>query len=134
MCRGWGMRSRFLLSDVVATLLFMFAFAFAAGAQETPEASATATATQDESSEQPLMFAEGEQTAQADAETELSGPLAGTKVGTFSTDGDDNVEVIKIPGPDCIAKEGASSCRTRTASRRTSSTTRTFRSPSLTGA
>lgn len=130
------MRSRFLLSDVVATLLFMFAFAFAAGAQETPEASAsaTATATQDESSEQPLMFAEGEQTAQADAETELSGPLAGTKVGTFSTDGDDNVEVIKIPGPDCIAKEGASSCRTRTASRRTSSTTRTFRSPSLTGA
>jgi len=69
------MRSRFLLSVVVATLLFTFAFAFAAGAQETPEASAsaTATATQDESSEQPLMFAEGEQVAQADAETELRG-------------------------------------------------------------
>jgi hypothetical protein len=46
-------------------------------------------------------------TAGAQADTEPSGPLAGTKVDTISTD-DGKVEIIKIPRPDCTAKEGAS--------------------------
>lgn len=90
------MRSRFIVSLVVVTLVFTFAFAFAAGAQE-------------ETSQQPLEFAEGEQTAQAERQAAtLSGPLQGTKVQTFSTDGDIFVEIIIIPGPTCVAKKGAS--------------------------
>ena len=100
------MRIRLLASLVVAVLVSVFAFAFTAGAQETTDASATAT--QEEGSGKPLVFADGERAARAQADDELSGPLAGTKVGTFSTDKDGEVEIITIPGKGCTAKEGAS--------------------------
>jgi hypothetical protein len=104
------MRSRFLVRLAVAVFLSTFVFAYTAGAQETPDASASATVAQDDTSQQPLVFAEGEQKAQAgaQADTKLSGPLAGTKVGTISTDSDEKVEIMKIPRPDCTAKEGSS--------------------------
>jgi hypothetical protein len=64
---------------------------------------------QEDTRQQPLVFAEGEGTLQAQAEeAELSGPLAGTSVETTSTDADAAVEVITIPAPTCFAEEGAS--------------------------
>ena len=58
----------------------------------------------------PLVFAEGGQTAgaQAAATTQQVGPLAGTRVETTSTDADPQVETIFIPGPTCTAKQDAS--------------------------
>jgi hypothetical protein len=89
-------------------LVSTFAFAFAAGAQGTIDARATATSAGGKSSDRPLVFAQGRQAARAQADTEPSGPLAGTTVDTISTDGDGKVEIIKIPRPDCTAKQGAS--------------------------
>jgi hypothetical protein len=102
------MRSKSLVGLVVAALVFTFTFALAAGAEETTDASAAAT--KDEGSEQPLRFAEGERTSQADARavTGVSGPLVGTRVGTLTTDGDAFIDLITIPRPDCTAGEGAS--------------------------
>ena len=87
--------------------MLTFVFALAAGAQETTDENADA-ATIDP--EQPLVFAEGEQTARAAAQTDAqqSGPLAGTRVETISTDGDREVEIIKVPRSDCTFEEGAS--------------------------
>ena len=102
------MRRKSLIGLVVAALVFTFTFALAAGAEETTDASAAAT--KDEGSEQPLRFAEGERTSQADARavTRVSGPLVGTRVGTLTTDGDAFIDLITIPRPDCTAGEGAS--------------------------
>ncbi|MBA2713604.1 MAG: LPXTG cell wall anchor domain-containing protein [Rubrobacteraceae bacterium] len=106
------MRSRLLVRLAVAVFLSTFVFAYTAGAQETPDASvsAAATDTQGGASEQTLVFADGEQKAQAEARAEAQqpGPLAGTRVGTRSTDSDPFVEVIEIPAPDCAARQGAS--------------------------
>ena len=97
--------------------LSTFVLAFAAGAYETTGASVAAAETRADAPQQPLVFDEGEQTAQAGARAmsrlssplaSLSGPLSGTRVNTFSTDGDRGIEVIEIPGPDCIASKGAS--------------------------
>jgi LPXTG-motif cell wall-anchored protein len=102
------MRNRFFMSLVFAVLVSMFAFAFTAGARGTIDARATATSTGGNSSDRPLVFAEGGRAARAQAVTEPSGPLAGTTVDTISTDEDGKVEKIKILRPDCTAKEGAS--------------------------
>ena len=95
---------------LVAASVFTLVFACVAGAQETTLGIADgATAEpQDDTGQQHLVFAEGEQTVRAQAEAELSGPLAGTSVDTVSTDADPEVEVITIPGPTCTAEEGAS--------------------------
>jgi hypothetical protein len=96
---------------LVAAFVFTLVFACVAGAQETtPESDDGATAEpQDGTGQQLLVFAEGEEAVRAQAEeAELSGPLAGTSVGTISTDPDPQVEVITIPGPTCTAEEGAS--------------------------
>jgi hypothetical protein len=98
------------MSLAVAAFVFTFVFAFAAWAQEQTDqsVSAAATATQGETPGQPLVFAEGEQTAQAQADAQPSGPLAGTRVDTISTDQDREVEIITIPRSDCTSEEGAS--------------------------
>jgi hypothetical protein len=58
------------------------------------------------------VFAEGEESDEAQAEAQAQeqqpGPLAGTRVETLSTDADPEVEIITIPRPDCTAEEGAS--------------------------
>jgi len=101
------MQTRFFMSLAVVSLVFTFAFAFAVGAQETTDASATAAP--EDSSGQRSVFAEDDSSTQADAQFDtLAGPLAGTRVGTFSTDDDGDPEIIRIPRPDCTAKEGAS--------------------------
>ena len=95
---------------LVAAFVFTLVFACVAGAQETTlESDDGATlGLQDGTDQQPLVFAEGEQTVRAQAEAELSGPLAGISVQAISTDADPEVEVITIPGPTCTAEEGAS--------------------------
>jgi hypothetical protein len=100
-----GVQSRFLMSLAVAAFMFTFVFAFAAGAQETSDDSAGAEGTD---TRQTLIFAEGEQTAQAQVEVEQPGPLAGTEVETLSTAPDRKVETIIIPRPDCTFEERAS--------------------------
>lgn len=104
------MRSSFLVRLAVAVFLSTFVFACMAGAQETPDASAAAADNRSDSSRQSVVFAEGEHAAQADtrAEVDQPGPLAGTEVGTLSTDSDPFIEVVSIPRPDCNAREGAS--------------------------
>ena len=104
------MHRSFLTSLAFATFVFAFVFANAAGAQETTAQSADGAAAEDgvETPRQPLVFAEGEEVAGAQAAAPQPGPLAGTRVETLSTDADREVEVITIPGPGCTAEEGAS--------------------------
>jgi LPXTG-motif cell wall-anchored protein len=102
------MRSKFLASLVFAVLASTFAFAFTAGAQGTRDASATATSAGGKSSDRPLLFAQGRQATRAHADTEPSGPLAGTAVDTISADADGKIEKIIILRPDCTATQGAS--------------------------
>ncbi len=98
------MQSRFLMSLAIAGFMFTFVFALAVGAQETTDESVDGAATE---TDQPLEFAEGGQTAQAQAE-EQPGPLAGTEVEALDADQDLEVEVITIPRTDCTFEEGAS--------------------------
>ena len=83
----------------VAIAAFMFAFVFTpmAGAQETTDEN-TGRAVTD--TQQPQVFAKGEQTAQAQAEAEQPGPLAGTEEETLSTAPDPEVETITISRTD----------------------------------
>ena len=99
------MQSRSLMSLIVAAFVSTFIFAVAAGAQETTDESADDTSTD---SGQPLEFADGDQTTQAQAETEQAGPLAGTEVEAQDADQDQQVEVVTIPRTDCTFEEGAS--------------------------
>ena len=85
--------------------MFTFVFTFAAAAQETTDESVGAEGTD---TQQPLVFAEGEQAAQAQAAAEQPGPLAGTEVETLSTGPDAQVETIIIPRADCTFEQGAS--------------------------
>ena len=105
-----GMRRSFLTGLAFATFVLAFVFAITAGAQETTAQSADGAAGENgaEIPRQPLVFAEGEEAAGAQAAARQPGPLAGTRVGTLSTDPDREVEVITIPGPECTAEEGAS--------------------------
>ncbi len=96
------MQSRTLIGLVVAAFVFTFVFALAAGAQETTDQSASTD------SGQPLEFANGDQTTQAQAASEQPGPLAGTEVEVLDADQDQQVEAITIPRTDCTLKEGAS--------------------------
>jgi hypothetical protein len=96
-------QSRFLMSLAVAAFMFTFVFALMAGAQETTDENADGAATD---TQQPLVFAEGAQTAQADFEQ--PGPLAGTEVETLSTAPDPEVETIIIPRTDCTFEQRAS--------------------------
>jgi hypothetical protein len=93
------------MSLAVASFMFTFAFALTAGAQETTDENAGGAATD---THQPLVFAEGEQTAQAQADAEQPGPLAGTEVETLSTVPDPEVETITIPRTDCTFEQRAS--------------------------
>ena len=90
---------------VVVAFVFTFVFALAAGAQETTDESADDASTD---SGQPLEFADGDQTAQAQAASEQPGPLAGTEVEALDADQDQQVEVVTIPRTDCTFEEGAS--------------------------
>ena len=100
------MRSRFLMSVAVAAFMLTFGFALTAGAQETSDENDGAAATD---TQQPLVFADGEQqTAQAQANAEQPGPLAGTVVETLSTGRDPEVETILIPRTDCTFEQRAS--------------------------
>jgi hypothetical protein len=99
-------RSRFLMSVAVAAFMLTFGFALTAGAQETSDENDGAAATD---TQQPLVFADGEQqTAQAQANAEQPGPLAGTVVETLSTGRDPEVETIIIPRTDCTFEQRAS--------------------------
>jgi hypothetical protein len=99
-------RSRFLMSVAVAAFMLTFGFALTAGAQETTDENDGAAATD---TQQPLVFADGEQqTAQAQANAEQPGPLAGTVVETLSTGRDPEVETIIIPRTDCTFEQRAS--------------------------
>ena len=90
---------------LVVAFVFTFVFAFAAGAQETTDDSADDASTD---SGQPLEFADGDQTTQAQAASEQPGPLAGTEVEVLDADQDQQVEVVTIPRTDCTFEEGAS--------------------------
>jgi hypothetical protein len=109
-----GMHRRYLTVFAVATFVVTVVFPFTAGAQETTAVSENggAAETQVGAPQQPLVFAEDEQMdeaqAEAQAEAQPSGPLAGTGVGTLSTDPDREVEIITIPRTDCTFEEGAS--------------------------
>jgi hypothetical protein len=99
-------RSRFLMSVAVAAFMLTFGFALTARAQETSDENDGAAATD---TQQPLVFADGEQqTAQAQANAEQPGPLAGTVVETLSTGRDPEVETIIIPRTDCTFEQRAS--------------------------
>jgi hypothetical protein len=95
-------------------LLAMLALAMSAWAQDatTESANSTVAENQVDTPKQPLVFAEGEEGAEAQAgaqaQAQQPGPLAGTRVETLSTDADREVEIITIPRPDCSAEEGAS--------------------------
>ena len=97
------MQSRILVSLAVFAFVLTFVFALAAGAQETTDENANGAPTD---TEQPLEFAEGEQTAQAEAEQ--PGPLAGTEVEALNADEDVEVEAISISRTGCTFEEGAS--------------------------
>jgi hypothetical protein len=100
-----GVQSRFLMGVAVAAFMFAFVLALTAGAQETTDENAGGAATD---TQQPQVFAEGEQTAQAQADAEQPGPLAGTEVETLSTAPDPEVETITIPRTDCTFEQRAS--------------------------
>ena len=94
------------MSVAVAAFMFAFVLALTAGAQETTDENDGAAATD---TQQPLVFADGEQqTAQAQANAEQPGPLAGTVVETLSTGRDPEVETILIPRTDCTFEQRAS--------------------------
>jgi hypothetical protein len=93
------------MSLAVAAFMVTFVFALTAGAQETTDENAGGASTD---TQQPLVFAEGEQTAQAQAGVEQPGPLAGTEVETLSTAPDPEVETITIPRSDCTFEQRAS--------------------------
>ena len=88
------MQSKFLISLAVAVFVSTLVFAFGAGAQETGD--------------DPLVFAEGEKSDQAQVNAQQPGPLSGTRVETLSTDSDLEVEIITIPRTNCTFEEGAS--------------------------
>jgi hypothetical protein len=98
-------QSRFIMSVAVAAFMFTFVCALTAGAQETTDENAGGAATD---TQQPQVFAEGEQSAQAQADTQQPGPLAGTEVETLSTAPDPVVETIRIPRTDCTFEQRAS--------------------------
>ena len=104
------MRRSFLTGLAFATFVLAFVFAITAEAQETTAQSADGAAEENgaEAPKRPLIFAEGEEGAEARAAARQPGPLAGTRVETISTDADREVEVITIPRPECTAEEGAS--------------------------
>ena len=104
------MHRRFLTVLAVATFVVTLVFPYTAGAQETTAEGENVGAAQTQvgAPQQPLVFAEDEQMAQAQAEAQPSGPLAGTGVGTLSTDPDREVEIITIPRTDCTFLEDAS--------------------------
>jgi len=93
------------VTHIFAEFVSTFILAVSAGAQETTDESADDTSTD---SGQPLEFADGDQTTQAQAETEQAGPLAGTEVEAQDADQDQQVEVVTIPRTDCTFEEGAS--------------------------
>jgi hypothetical protein len=93
------------MSVAVAAFMFTFVCALTAGAQETTDENAGGAATD---TQQPQVFAEGEQSAQAQADTQQPGPLAGTEVETLSTAPDPVVETIRIPRTDCTFEQRAS--------------------------
>src|SRR5919112_4207732 len=94
------------MSVTVAAFMLTFGFALTAGAQETTDENDGAAVTD---TQQPLVFADGEQqTAQAQANAEQPGPLAGTVVETRSTGQDPEVEIIIIPRTDCTFEQRAS--------------------------
>src|SRR5919112_819010 len=94
------------MSVTVAAFMLTFGFALTAGAQETTDENDGAAVTD---TQQPLVFADGEQqTAQAQANVEQPGPLAGTVVETLSTGRDPEVETILIPRTDCTFEQRAS--------------------------
>src|SRR5215203_6685863 len=99
------MQSRFFMSVAVAAFMFTFVFALTAGAQETTDENAGGAATD---TQQPQVFAEGGQSAQAQADAQQPGPLAGTEVKTLSTAPDPEVETITIPRTDCTFDQRAS--------------------------
>src|SRR5829696_535345 len=93
------------MSVAVAAFMFTFVCALTAGAQETTDENAGGAATD---TQQPQVFAEGEQSAQAQADTQQPGPLAGTEVETLGTAPDPVVETIRIPRTDCTFEQRAS--------------------------
>jgi hypothetical protein len=109
---------RFLAVLAVAAFVLTLLFAVAAGAQEestsTEGVGAQAVEVQQQqvqndqqqqqvlTSQQGLIFAEGQQASGVQAAATGSGALRGTKVETRSTDDDPRIEVMRIPFPnDC---------------------------------
>jgi hypothetical protein len=93
------------MSVAVAAFMFAYVFAPTAEAQDSTDENADGAATD---TQQPQVFAEGEQAAQVQADVDQPGPLAGTVVETFSTGRDPEVETIIIPRTDCTFEQRAS--------------------------
>ena len=93
------------MSVAVAAFMFAYVFAPTAAAQDSKDEDEVGAATD---SQQPQVFAEGEQAAQVQAYADQPGPLAGTVVETRSTGQDLEVETIIIPRTDCTFEQGAS--------------------------
>jgi hypothetical protein len=98
-------QSRFLMSVAVAAFMFAYVFAPTAAAQDSKDEDENGSAT---GTQQPQVFAEGEQAAQFQANVDQPGPLAGTEVETRSTGQDPEVEIIIIPRTDCTFEQRAS--------------------------
>jgi hypothetical protein len=98
-------RSRFLMSVAVAAFMFAYVFAPTAAAQDSTDENADGAGTD---TQQPQVFAEGEQAAQVQADVDQPSPLAGTVVETLSTGRDPEVETIIIPRTDCTFEQRAS--------------------------
>ena len=93
------------MSVAVAAFMFAYVFAPTAAAQDSTDEDEGGAATD---TQQPQVFAEGEQAAQVQADVDQPGPLAGTEVETRSTGQDLEVETIIIPRTDCTFEQGAS--------------------------
>ena len=85
--------------------MFAYVFAPTAAAQDSKDEDEVGATTD---TQQPQVFAEGEQSAQVQAYADQPGPLAGTVVETRSTGQDLEVETIIIPRTDCTFEQGAS--------------------------
>ena len=93
------------MSVAVAAFMFAYVFAPTAAAQDSKDEDEVGATTD---TQQPQVFAEGEQSAQVQAYADQPGPLAGTVVETRSTGQDLEVETIIIPRTDCTFEQGAS--------------------------
>src|SRR5687767_5145981 len=93
------------MSVAVAAFMFAFVFAPSAAAQDSNDEDADDATTD---TQQPQVFADGEQAAQVQADAGQPGPLAGTEVETRSTGRDPEVEIIIIPRTDCTFEQRAS--------------------------